>query len=198
MSLSDYDAVREKVAGVQQRLNANITEIRSNRSFTPQGRKREMARAVIDAKANLAKIKDQHVADRNARRDRLERLAFGQVGDVDPQTLIAIRDAQDRAQRIETEDDAAAMLHRATQTNDTTLASAIGLRAYNRGWTDVATNWAEKWDKAAYVEMFHDVPNGKNTQAADAMVFRVRPPEELGGLVGDSDLENLANMDVVA
>jgi hypothetical protein len=196
MSLSDYDAVREKVATVQQRLNSTINEIRDSRSYTSQGRRVEMAKAVLDAKNSVAKIRDQHVADRNARRDRLERLAFGMVGDVDSSTLIANRDARDRAAQINSEEEAAAVLHDATQLNDSSLAAAVGLRAYNRGWTDVATSWANAWDKTAYLDMFDGIPNGKNTTAADAVVFRVAPPQELGGLVGDIDLENLANAEV--
>jgi hypothetical protein len=198
VSLTDYDAVREKVARVQQRLNADVNAIRSNGSYSDAGRKREMAKAVLDAKNSVAKIRDQHVADRTARRDRWERLAFGMVGDPDPQTLIAIRDAQDRAERITSEQDAAAMLHRATQTNDATLASAIGLQAYNRGWSDVTNTWANTWDKAAFVEEFKSVPGGKNTNAADALVFRVSTPQELAGTPSDSALKQVAEMDVSA
>jgi hypothetical protein len=110
--------------------------------------------------------------------------------------LIAIRDAQDRAEKITSEDDATAMLHRATQTNDATLASAIGLRAYNRGWTDVATSWANAWDKTVFMDAFSAVPGGKNTAMADAAIFRVAHPQELAGMVGDVDLENLADAEV--
>jgi hypothetical protein len=120
------------------------------------------------------------------------------VGDVDPGTLIAARDAQDRADRIEGEDEAASMLRRATMSNDATLATAIGLKAYNRGWSDVATTWANDWDKSNYIDMFEAIPSGgKNTKAADAAIFRVRAPEELG-LVGDHDLENLAEQEVTS
>jgi hypothetical protein len=89
------------------------------------------------------------------------------------------------------------MLHRATQTNDASLASAIGLRAHTRGWTDVANRWATSWDKTGWVEMFNDVPTGKNTNAADAVIFRVSNPQELGRLT-DPDLKGLAEAEVTA
>jgi hypothetical protein len=197
VALDDYDQVRERIARVQQRLNADVNEIRENRSYTNQGRKREIAKATLQAKTQVAKIRAEHVADRTARRDKFERLAFGIVGEVDAGTLIAVRDAQDRADKITTEDDAAAMLHRATQTNDASLASAIGLRAYNRGWTDVATNWADAWDKTAYLEEFHDIPGGKNTTAADSLIFRVPAPQELSGLT-DPDIKTIAEAEVSA
>jgi hypothetical protein len=197
VALDDYDAVRQRIARVQDRLNADVNAIRDNRSYTNQGRRREIAKATLQAKNQVAKIRDEHVADRTARRNKFERLAFGIVGDVDPGTLIAVRDAQDRAEKITTADEAATMLHRATQTNDASLANAIGLRAYNRGWTDVATNWATAWDKTTWLEEFEAIPGGKNTNAADALIFRVPAPQELAGLT-DTGLRDIAEAEVSA
>jgi hypothetical protein len=197
VALDDYDSVRERIARVQQRLNADVNAIRDNRGYTDQGRRREIAKATLQAKTQVAQIRAEHVADRTKRRDKFERLAFGLVGDVDAGTLIAVRDAEERAEKITTEADAAAMLHRATQTNDASLASAIGLRAYSRGWTDVANSWATAWDKTAYIEQFEDIPSGKNTNVADSLIFRVPTPQEVAGLK-DAEIQRVAEAEVTS
>lgn len=195
MPLSDYDGPKAAVAGIQRRLNDTIEEIRSNRSYTPQGRKREMARAVMNARKQADKLKADTVAQRESRRSNLERLAFGIVGEPTPSELMATRDAQDRAAKLSTAEDAATMLHRANQSNDETLAKAVAQAAFNRGWASVANNYADTWDKRGYLDMLADTPAGRNTTAADAAVFRVRAPEELGGLASEANIESFANMD---
>jgi hypothetical protein len=198
MALSDYDAPKASIASIQRRLNETVEGIRANRSFTPQGRKVEMAKAVLTARNQTEKLKAEFVAAREARRTNLERIVFGIVGEPTASDLIAHRDAQDRAASLTGSDEAAAVLRRANQSNDESLAKAVAQAAFQRGWTEVANNYADMWDKRACLDMLTDTHAGPNTVTADAVTFRIRAPEELGPLPGDSDLENLANMDVVA
>jgi hypothetical protein len=196
VALDDYDEVRPRLEGIQQRLNADVNAIRNNRSLTPAGRKREMAKVVLEAKKQVNRIKDEHVADREKRRNSYERLAFGiSEFDVDPSTLIAARDAQDRAQRLSSADEAAAVLHRANQTTDSTLAAAVGLHARNRGWNEVTSNWAQAWDKQVWLDKLDTIPGGPNTRTVDNLLFRVPAPQELG-MASDGDLERIATQEV--
>jgi hypothetical protein len=151
---------------------------------------------MLEAKKQVKSIKDEHVAEREKRRNMYERLAFGiSEFDVDPSTLIAARDAQDRAERINSKDEAAAMLARANRNNDSSLAAAVGLHARNRGWTEVTSCWAQAWDKQIWLDKLDTIPAGPNTRAVDTLLFRVPAPQELG-MASDGDLQRLATQEV--
>ena len=62
----------------------------------------------LEAREKIIKMKADFVGERERRRTNLERIAFGIVGDATPADLMAHRDAQDRAARIDSEEEAAA------------------------------------------------------------------------------------------
>ena len=192
MSLEDYDDKKAAVARIQRRLDEQLDTIRNTRSYSDKGRKAEMAKAVLAARAQVEELRSGFVAERETRRKNLERIAFGIIGEPSAFDLMAARDAQDRAAKISTAEDAKAMLHRANQSNDESLAKAVAQAAFNKGWTEVANNFADMWDKRGALDLLGDTNAGRNTTLADATVFRIRNPAELGlGLESESTLNNL-------
>ena len=151
-----------------------------------------MAKAVLAARAQVEKLRSEFVAERETRRKNLERIAFGITGEPSAFELMAMRDAQDRAAKISTAEEAQAMLHRANQANDESLAKAVAQAAFNKGWTEVANNFADMWGKRGALDLLADTNAGPRTTLADATVFRIRNPAELGlGLESESTLNNL-------
>lgn len=76
---------------------------------------------------------DKRALDKKA---SLEGTITGSVGS-DSASIINYRDAQDRADKLETNGEAARMMTRALNSGDKTLASAVAQAAVEKGWNDV-------------------------------------------------------------
>ena len=122
MSLSDYDGQKAAVASIQRRLDGQLDTIRNTRSYSDAGRKAEMAKAVLAARAQVERLKSEFAAERETRRDNLHRIIFGSPSGASASEMIANRDARDRAAQISTPEDAKEMLRRANQNGDESLA----------------------------------------------------------------------------
>ena len=62
--LSDYDGQKAAVARIQRRLDGQLDTIRNTRAYSDTGRKTEMAKAVLAARAQVEKLKSEFVAER--------------------------------------------------------------------------------------------------------------------------------------
>ena len=193
MALSDYDPQKAAVSRVQSRLDEKLEAIRSIRGYSEAGRKTEMAKAVVAARAEVENMKEQFVAERNTRRDDLHRSLFGASGRASASELIADRDAQDRATQLDSSEAAAAMLARANRNGDGSLCKAVAEHAFQHGWAEVAQDYADQAEKRSTLNELTDSNIGPRTMLADSVIFRVRPPAELGlGLDPEALVANLA------
>ena len=192
MSLSDYDDQKAAVARIQRRLDEQLDTIRNTRSYSDAGRKAEMAKAVLAARAQVEKLRSEFVAERETRRDNLHRIIFGSPSGASASELIANRDAQDRAAQISTPEDAKAMLHRANQTNDESLARAVARVLFIEGGQRWLRTTQTRWASAEPSTCSPTPTPARAPRLADATVFRIRNPAELGlGLESESTLNNL-------
>jgi hypothetical protein len=206
MSLDSYEDSRRRMNSIQARLNETIDSLRANTSLSPQGRRAEMARATVAATQMADKVKDEIVTARKQQRDQLEKHLFG----LSPNEggILAARDAADRAAKIEAlasdpetitkaRDAASAALGQAQLSGDRSLQRAITHLAVTKGWTSVVNAYVdglpatESTPTALSLQKLSAIPAGRNADLADAAVFRVRPPTELG-ICRPSDLEHLA------
>jgi hypothetical protein len=192
MAISDYDGKKAAVASIQRQLDEQLDTIRRNRSYSDAGRKTEMAKAVVAARAHVDKMRSDFIAERETRRQNLGRIVFGNSG-AEASELIADRDAQDRAAQIPGPEDAKAMLHRANQNGDDSLARAVAEAAFRRGWLEVSQDYADQAGKRTALDMLIDTNTGPRTKLADSVVFRLRNPEELASAT-ESTLRELANV----
>jgi hypothetical protein len=196
VSTIDYTQSKAVVAGIQQRLDETVAGIRSNKSLNEAGRRREIARATIEARKRAAKQKAAFVAEREQQRDAMRRIAFGNCSDdTNGSDLIATRDARDRAEKLETPEAAQKMLDAALLHSDEPLAKAVAARAHSRGWREVVDHYSQMFDREVFIDRLDEIPSGANTSTADTLVFRVRPPQELLG-TRESDLEQIATTEV--
>ncbi|BBX69711.1 hypothetical protein [Mycolicibacterium psychrotolerans] len=181
MQISDFDGKRAAVASVQRQLDEQLDAIRRNRSLSDAGRKAELAKVVLAARARVDKMRSDFAAERKARSHNLHKIVFGDLTDVQASAVIAHRDAQDRAAQLETADDARAMLQRANQRGDESLAGAVAETAFRRGWIEVARDYAREAGKSGALDLLIDTAAGRLTNLAESAVFRVQNPGELSG-----------------
>lgn len=195
MSLQQYDEARQKIAAIQQRLDVTVRELRDNHAYSPSGRRTEMAKAVVAAKKESDALRNKFIAARNLRRESLQKSLFGDLSTASSLEVANMRDADDRAERLENVGAAQALLDRARQRGDGVLARAVARHAYNQGWRDVIDTYAEQTGSITkgLLDELVGIPAGKNTDTTDALVFRVRAPQELSGMDSDAALERYAS-----
>jgi hypothetical protein len=196
MSISAWDKPRERRDSIQRRLNQTIDDIRSNKAYSPQGRRAEMAKVTLQANKETQALKAEFIAERESRRESLEKRLFGLLGTPTPTELMVMRDSRDRAATLESAADAELKLKLANQAGDTFLAKAIAQVAATKGWPEVVNSYAETapLGTRTALEELAGIPAGSRTNIADAATFAIRPPQELG-TTDDYVLEAIASGD---
>jgi hypothetical protein len=135
------EAVRARATGLQRNLAAQRKSIEADTRLSPEGKKEQVLAMAADARAAMAKLRaeeDKLVTDKLA---SLERTVMGSVGSL-PSDVISYRDAQDRAERIESSDEASRLMARALRSGDKTLASAIAHKALDSGYREAYNAFA--------------------------------------------------------
>ncbi|MFD4135544.1 hypothetical protein [Streptomyces goshikiensis] len=128
-------------ATYQQQLN----RIQNHRAYSDHARQVLAAKAWSHASQQLEQVRQAELAHLASRRDQLNRKMFGSAGSAgsaDPGTVLARRDAADRAAAIDNPRIAASMLERAARDGDRTLAQAVAAHANTYGWTEVVNQYA--------------------------------------------------------
>lgn len=146
------DRLREEVLEEQNAHRASGDAIRADRTLSAEGKQQQIAAAYLKHKARLDAMLEQEKTAIANERQTLERGIFGTVTN-DPTTLIAYRDAQDRAQQLGQDDldRATDMLKSAVLSSDATLAAAVLSRAlafsaFGGGpWQQVVDDYAAQY-----------------------------------------------------
>lgn len=185
---------KRQAARIAASLAATVESIRKSNDLSPDGKRRQIAKAYIEAKNALAPLRQQEAAQTAATRQRLERTLYGATGRLDPSQAISRRDAADRAARANTLAAANALLDQAERSGDDELASAVARHAAYRGWLDVTVRYAQQRPEAnAALQKLAEIDaevkgEGPMGQAA----FTVPRPQELAG-VAEHQLATLAD-----
>ena len=133
------DAIRAEVASTQDRYRANADAVNANSNLSAEGKQAEIAQWRDLTKAKLDDLRRQeHQIVEEAITAR-EKLIDSKIG-TSASDLIAFRDAQDRAERLDNDNEAQRVLERALRNDDTSLAGAVFRQALEKGWrTTIAT-----------------------------------------------------------
>jgi hypothetical protein len=199
-----YNAVPEDIAeaavNILQGLNRTAEAIKADSRLTPAAKKQDLAKAYIRAKADMASVKEKLEKDEAASVERLSRRVFGNPATTGAD-VIAARDADDRAARLQTADEAQAALNRANQNGDKTLARAIALRAHTESqgpfgggqWGNVLRNYAGDRPGVAedVAELASMTSGGIQKDFNRQMLLNVAAPGELGRLT-DAQIATIA------
>jgi hypothetical protein len=189
VALKDYEESRGKISRIQARLNQTVEQIRNAKALSDSGKRTEMARATLEARKQSKALRDEFVAEREARRESLERRLFGLTAPT-PTELMVLRDSRDRAAALENEADAELKLKLANQAGDTFMAKAIAQVAATKGWREIVETYAETapLGTRSALEQLADIPSGRNTRLVDNATFAIRGPREFDR-ASDGDLE---------
>lgn len=130
----EADAIKRK-SRIDQEFVTHATHL------SESGKDAELGPIRDSLKTRLAELQAQEkkiVADEIL---SLERRVYGTVGS-SPEAVISFRDAQERAERIDTPSDGLRAMQRSLTSNDAGLAQAILGRALELGWREVVDEYA--------------------------------------------------------
>lgn len=161
--LSAQNELTGKINGFHDQANATKKayyekrqEILRDDRLSDAAQTADLAALATATAAQLQSIKGEQVAYVSGLKSSIETELRGKQP-TDANSIMLRRDASDRARKIETERDALAALKDAVHDGDEGMAHAIGTRARNNGWVDVADAW-----KAAHPD---------TSGAAEALAF---------------------------
>ncbi|MET8506805.1 hypothetical protein ABZV60_19435 [Streptomyces sp. NPDC004787] len=186
---------------IRANLTTKVERINGQRNITPAAKRTMLARAYIEARDALDKLRQQETDNVIRERQKLERKLFGTSGfSPDPQMLVAKRDADDRAAKYESPADAIKAMERAERDGDSILAKAIASRAADWGgdpnWAGVVHRYvADKPTEAETLKAMQELPNTDDPmfKLSQAMRYGVAAPRELGDSLHPHQLDAIAS-----
>lgn len=144
--------------------NTKLSRIENSRTYSDHAKRVMSAKAYKEAQGALDRLRQQEVDAIEGRREALHRKMFGRENVADAQTVIARRDANDRAAKLDNPRVAAEQLQTALRQGDTTMAQAIAQQAADWGWSDVLNAYADTrpgFREAA--QEYNELPQTKGT-----------------------------------
>ncbi|OZC93482.1 hypothetical protein CH254_02315 [Rhodococcus sp. 06-412-2C] len=162
------------VKGIQAAHAETVTTIERDTRLTDDGKRSELARAYLENKASMDRLRAGFEAETDRATITAGRRLFG-PGATDPATQLAHRDALDRAEKVADEQEGLTQINRARFSGDESMVRALTMQAHRKGWKSVLSE-VEKAapGTAAKLDQYNSIP-GKDKKAVDLM-FAVRVP----------------------
>ena len=158
------DQVRAEASQVQVEHGRIIAGINADPALSPEGKQLRLTEINDSIKTNLESLKAREMKLVENEITRLERLLDAKAGNTSSD-IIAFRDAQDRAERIENADEANRIIERAERTGDKTLAHAVFRYALENNWSTTTKAYAKANPELA--EAANDLSIWKRFQKPD-------------------------------
>lgn len=183
--------VIERTQQVRRQVQERIDAARKDISLSDEGRRREMARAVVPARKQLEALRAEHAREQDEALRSAARAVFGPPkylsGGGDPaMRAFSYRDAVTRAGELNTGDEAGRLFELADATEDDLFARALAGRAVDAGWRDIVEAYGELdpgWAKAVrdYQAILAGRGPGLEQSIGRSIMFRLDVPAELKG-----------------
>lgn len=129
-------ALRTEAAQIAEQYRNQRAAIEQDRMLSADGKAEQLNSAFAPTAARIKQLAAQEEKLLADKLESLQRSLITQLGS-GSSDIIAMRDAEDRADRVEKSHEAAKVLERAIRVNDRSLAYAIVRRASAEGWQDV-------------------------------------------------------------
>lgn len=160
---------------VRSEYQSVIAEIDSDDTRTESWKqeRRDKAHAEMVAKLRKAHEREKETIDNTIRHIRREmNSTFGEDGS----SVIAYRDAQDRAGRLTTEEDAVRLIEQAERSSDRTLALAAFHRSVSKLWMEAVSTFTDSFPEygAKAQELSHVINLRRDPQHAMARSISYR------------------------
>jgi len=145
---AELDGLRAQAANIQRNVGHQRDAIQADPNLTEEGKKNAIVDVTAQAKTSATALRERELALIKGQIRTLETKLDGKVG-YGTSDLIAFRDAQDRAERIDSKEAADRLMGLALRNNDRTLAHALFRKSMENGWTSVAGQFAAENPDAA-------------------------------------------------
>lgn len=173
---------------IRSRLDSTVQRINGLKNPSASAKRTMIARAYIEARDALTQLREQEAEQIGRQREQLDRKLFGTNGfSPDANAVIARRDANDRAAKLDTPAEAAHALRRAEREGDRIMAKAIAAKAADYSgdpsWAQLLNQYVEgKPEETATLQAMVDLPDTNDVvwRISKAMEYGVATPTELG------------------
>ncbi len=132
---------KDKAAAVKDAHKSSRQAIKDDPRRSDQAKRDDLAALDKDTRSKLDGIKADQDAWVNGYRSQIKKELRGNQP-TDANSVLLRRDAADRDRRVQDKDEAMAVLQDAIQNQDAEMAHAIGAKARNSVWGDVAEAYA--------------------------------------------------------
>lgn len=145
---SALNGFKDRATAVKDAHRATRKAILEDRMTSDLAKKEKLLALDKDTRAQLDSVRADQESYVKGLRDQVERELRGNQP-ADANSVLLRRDASDRVRKITDKQDAMNVLNDALANGDDSLAHAIGNRARNVGWVDVAETWQTAYPDAA-------------------------------------------------
>lgn len=145
---AQIEGLREQATRIQQSTQQEKKNIAADTTLSAEGKQHQTAEATSNARTRAAALRDKEVQLVKDRIRILETQLDAKAGS-GATDLIAFRDAQERAARVEEKEDAARLMGLALRSNDRTLAHAIFRKSIDKGWRGVIQQFTDENPQSA-------------------------------------------------
>ncbi len=194
----DYSAQAERIRAAYTTAVDKIRARHKAGAIGTPARDHQLAKALRDAQAQLDALQRDEQAQIAARTRQLNRRLFGLGEHAAGATVLAHRDALDRAARLTDPAEAKRLLARAERTGDDLLAQAVAHHAAENRWSDVIDAYLRERPQHvdAYTELVAIKRHQNSPQARfhQTLGYVVPAPSELAGY-NDTRLDHIASHD---
>ncbi|MFJ6550021.1 hypothetical protein [Microbacterium sp. NPDC091676] len=147
--LSVQNELTSRIHGYHQQASeakkdyyAKRDAILNDSRLSAEAKDEDAAKLLAQTVGKLASILEDQKRYVDGLKSSLEKELRGSLPQ-DANSIMLRRDAAQRARQVTDERDALAILQDAVRTGDETMAHAIGIKARNTGWFDVAEAWQQ-------------------------------------------------------
>jgi hypothetical protein len=133
---------RARAADLMVAHAQRVEAVSNDSRFSPEGKAREIAASYLTTKRDVDALKADEAFQMEARKADLDKLLWGTNGGA-PDQVIANRDADDRADKLDSPDAAESLYDRATQMGDTALARSVVRASHANGWQNVTAKHSQ-------------------------------------------------------
>lgn len=132
---SKIDALRAEASQIRAAHSALRGSVQNNKSLSQQGMQEQIKDSKARADARISQLQAEELRLINEKLESSQRVLFGTS--ISSTDIIAERDAQDRADKLDNEAEALRLIERTVRSGDRSLTNAILRRALDAGWPNV-------------------------------------------------------------
>lgn len=185
------DPVKVEADAIRASLDRRVKDIASNRDLTAEARIRMATDEHVDAKQKMDDLRQRVASERDRKQKAAASRLLGGATRLSGADAISMRDATERAERLEGAADARKLLDRARSNGDETLVRAIVFEARERsrsGFTGAA--WARLLDEesredSALASDIREMGAGQGGSIESAVRFMLPSLSDVRFLVGE-------------